>query len=114
MRFGLTAKEKIVYDLLREHIRKHGIAPTFEEMAELTGMKSKSGAFRCFNGLERKGWIMREPGRARSIKIIKGFDDEIDMRRLIASRIEDGYDLPQSYAATPQDIYLETENRRLK
>ena len=45
------------------------IPPSFEEMKEALGLKSKSGIHRLISGLEERGYIERLPHRARALEI---------------------------------------------
>lgn len=47
-----------------------GIAPSFQEMADAVGLKSKSGVHRLITALIERGKIARIPDRARAIRII--------------------------------------------
>jgi len=66
---GLTRKQLDLFHFIRTYSELHGIAPTFEEMAAAVGLRSKSGIHRLLTGLEQRGWIVREPLLARSIRI---------------------------------------------
>jgi repressor LexA len=48
-----------------------GISPSFDEMKDALGLKSKSGVHRLITGLEERGFIRRLPHRARAIEIVK-------------------------------------------
>jgi repressor LexA len=45
------------------------VAPSFEEMKEALGLKSKSGIHRLITGLVERGYIERLPHRARALAI---------------------------------------------
>lgn len=44
--------------------------PSYEEMKEALGAKSKSGIFRLVAALEERGYIERIPNRARAIRVL--------------------------------------------
>jgi len=67
----LTRKQ---YDLLlfiNRRLEENGISPSFEEMKEALGLRSKSGVHRLITGLEERGFIRRLPHRARALEVLK-------------------------------------------
>ncbi|MEM9027082.1 MAG: hypothetical protein AAGC70_01815 [Pseudomonadota bacterium] len=48
-----------------------GLAPTLEEMANVAGLKSRSGMVAVLSNLESNGWIRREKHRPRAITVLK-------------------------------------------
>lgn len=62
----LTAKQQELLDYLRLCER----APSFEEMKNALGLKSKYGVHRLISALEERGYIRRIPNRARCIEIV--------------------------------------------
>ena len=62
----LTAKQKELLD----YLRGREICPSFEEMKEALGLKSKSGVHRLISALEERGYIRRAINRARAIELI--------------------------------------------
>lgn len=44
--------------------------PSFQEMMEFMGLRSKSGVHRLITALEERGFIRRLPNRARCIEIL--------------------------------------------
>lgn len=67
----LTRKQKELLFLIRDHIEKDGIPPSFDEMKVALGLRSKSGIHRLITGLEERGFIRRLPHRARALEIIR-------------------------------------------
>lgn len=67
----LTRKQKELLFLIRDHIAKDGIPPSFDEMKTALGLRSKSGIHRLITGLEERGFIRRLPHRARALEIIR-------------------------------------------
>jgi repressor LexA len=62
------------YDLLcfiNRTIRKTGVTPSFNEMKDALGLRSKSGIHRLITALEERGHIHRLPCRARAIEVVK-------------------------------------------
>jgi repressor LexA len=56
---------------LDEELRKKGVSPSFDEMKDALGLKSKSGIHRLITGLEERGFIRRLPHRARAIEVLR-------------------------------------------
>lgn len=66
----MTPKQKKLLDYIRYYINKNEYCPSFQEMMEHLGLKSKSGVFRLINGLAERGAIRRLPNRARAIEVV--------------------------------------------
>ncbi|MFK7866925.1 MAG: transcriptional repressor LexA [Alphaproteobacteria bacterium] len=67
----LTRKQ---YDLLlfiHQYLAKHGVSPSFEEMKEGLGLKSKSGIHRLISGLVERGFLTRLNNRARALEVVR-------------------------------------------
>ena len=67
---GLTPKQKIVFDVIKDFIDQNGIAPSYEELKQLIGSKSKSHVHAFVHQLMERGWIGKGNGRNRSIFIL--------------------------------------------
>jgi repressor LexA len=68
--FGLTKKQKQALGFIADYMSRHdGIAPSYQEIAEALGLKSKSGVHRIVQGLTDKGHIRSRSYRARSITL---------------------------------------------
>lgn len=65
----LTKKQKDLLLFIHDHMSDDDIAPSFEEMKEALGLKSKSGIHRLITGLVERGYIERLPHRARALEI---------------------------------------------
>jgi len=61
----LTAKQHELLHFIQQRLDASGISPSFEEMKEALGLKSKSGA------LEERGFLRRLPNRARALEVLK-------------------------------------------
>jgi len=48
-----------------------GVSPSFDEMKEALGLKSKSGIHRLITGLEERGFIKRLAHRARALEVVR-------------------------------------------
>ena len=67
----LTRKQSELLSYLNEHMQRHEVPPSFDEMRDALGLASKSGVHRLVSGLEERGYIRRLANRARAIEILK-------------------------------------------
>ena len=67
----LTRKQYELLMFIDESLKKDGVSPSFDEMKEALGLKSKSGIHRLIPGLEERGFIRRLPHRARALEVMK-------------------------------------------
>ena len=67
----LTRKQYELLMFIDESLKKGGVSPSFDEMKEALGLKSKSGIHRLITGLEERGFIRRLPHRARALEVMK-------------------------------------------
>lgn len=65
----MTPHEKQLLEFIRERIDATGIAPTYQEMADHLGLKSKTGALRRVESLISQGHLVRRPRANRGIEI---------------------------------------------
>lgn len=67
----LTTKQHDLLMFIYTRLKETGVPPSFEEMKEALGLKSKSGIHRLITALEERGFLRRLPHRARALEIIK-------------------------------------------
>ena len=67
----LTKKQRELLLFIHDRMTSGDIAPSFEEMKEALGLKSKSGIHRLINALVERGYIERMPHRARALEVRK-------------------------------------------
>src|SRR5690242_14059016 len=67
----LTKKQHELLQFISRHLNQHGVSPSFDEMKEALGLRSKSGIHRLITGLEERGFIRRLPHRARALEVIR-------------------------------------------
>ncbi len=67
----LTRKQKELLLLIRDRLAAEGVPPSFDEMKDALGLRSKSGIHRLITGLEERGFIKRLPHRARALEVIR-------------------------------------------
>jgi len=66
----LTPKQHKLLGFIEQTIAKQQVSPSFEEMKEYMGLKSKSGIHRLIAGLEAKGYVRHLPNQARALEVI--------------------------------------------
>lgn len=67
----LTQKQKDLLLFIHERLEAGEIAPSFEEMKDHLGLKSKSGIHRLITALVERGYLERLPNRARALHVRK-------------------------------------------
>ena len=67
----LTRKQHELLMLIHERMQAEGIPPSFDEMKDALGLKSKSGVHRLVSALEERGFLRRLHHRARALEVIK-------------------------------------------
>ena len=75
----LTKKQRELLLLIHERMQAGEIAPSFDEMREALGLKSKSGIHRLITGLVERGYLERLPNRARALEVKRlpeGYEEE--------------------------------------
>ena len=93
----LTKQQRKLLEVIRESLTSNGSAPSFDEMKDALGLKSKSGVHRLIKGLEERGFIRRLPHRARALEVCRYAEDQLDAKTL-ATRV----------------AFLEAENAELR
>ncbi len=71
----LTKKQHELLSFIHQHLNRQGVSPSFDEMKDALGLKSKSGIHRLITGLEERGFIRRLPHRARAVEVMRLPDD---------------------------------------
>ena len=67
----LTRKQHELLLYVDERLSENGVSPSFDEMKDALGLKSKSGIHRLITALEERGFIRRLPHRARALEVLK-------------------------------------------
>ncbi len=67
----LTKKQHELLTFIDDRIQVTGISPSFDEMKEALGLKSKSGIHRLITALEERGFLRRLRHRARALEVVK-------------------------------------------
>ena len=67
----LTQKQHELLCFIDDRLKDSGVSPSFEEMKEALGLKSKSGIHRLISAPEERHFIRRLPNRARALEVLK-------------------------------------------
>lgn len=67
----LTRKQHELLLFINDRLGQTGVSPSFDEMKDALGLKSKSGIHRLISGLEERGFIRRLPHRARALEVTR-------------------------------------------
>ncbi|MBF0166563.1 MAG: transcriptional repressor LexA [Alphaproteobacteria bacterium] len=76
----LTKKQYELLMFIEKRLKESGVSPSFDEMKEALGLKSKSGIHRLITGLEERGFLNRLPHRARALEVTRLPDNIKDDR----------------------------------
>ena len=109
----LTRKQHDLLLYIHKSLKSEGISPSFDEMKDALGLRSKSGIHRLITALEERGFIRRLPHRARALEVLQlpndmapatGFQPSIVPQ--IAPTIAPGRISSQPVAASVENITL--------
>ncbi len=67
----LTRKQYELLVFINQRLTESGVSPSFDEMKDALGLRSKSGIHRLITGLEERGFIHRLPHRARALQVLR-------------------------------------------
>ena len=67
----LTRKQHELLMYVNQCLINDGVSPSFDEMKEALGLRSKSGIHRLITALVERGFIHRLPHRARALEVLK-------------------------------------------
>jgi repressor LexA len=65
----LTWRQRKVLQVIRDSVQKRGYPPSMREIAEAIGLTSTSTVSHHLSTLERKGYLHRDIGRARTVEV---------------------------------------------
>lgn len=65
----LDERERVVLEYISKKLRLNGFSPSVRDIQTAAGIKSTSTVQRIIDSLEKKGYIYRESGKSRSIRI---------------------------------------------
>lgn len=67
--FKLTEKEQKTLDYIVDVIMNNGYSPSVRDIKDAIGYKSTSTVYACLNKLESAGYIQKEEGKSRTIRV---------------------------------------------
>src|ERR1700689_3826760 len=67
---GLTQRQQMVLDYIRQSIVDRGYPPTLREIGARMGIRSTNGVNDHLRALERKGYLTREDMKSRALRPI--------------------------------------------
>ncbi len=76
--FQLEPKEQLIFDYIKENIKKNGYSPSIRDICTALNIKSTSTVHTCLDKLEKKGYIQKENGKSRTVRIEGVMMDELE------------------------------------
>lgn len=67
---ALSDRQLAALTFIRESISSKGYPPTLREIGDALGIKSTNGVNDHLAALEKKGYIVREAGKSRAIRVL--------------------------------------------
>ena len=104
---NLTARQKEIFEFIKDYLMSHGIAPSVTEIGEAFSLGSLGTVHKHLKALENRGCIRRAKGHARAIEIVHGGESiayDVPMLGLIAAGAPiEALEVPDSLAI-PEDM----------
>ena len=69
-KLGLTPKQKKLYDVIKGFIAANKYSPSYEELKQLNGSRSKAHIHALIHQLIRRHWVGKRNGANRSLFIL--------------------------------------------
>ncbi|MDA8437676.1 MAG: transcriptional repressor LexA [Propionibacterium sp.] len=67
---GITVRQRLILDVIRQSVEARGYPPSIREMAEAVGLASSSSVAHQLKVLEAKGFLRRDPNRPRALEVV--------------------------------------------
>lgn len=67
----LTPRQQMIFEFIKDCVRKKGYPPSVREIGEGIGLRSSSTVHAHLTKLEQKGYIRRDPTKPRAIEILQ-------------------------------------------
>ncbi len=77
----LTARQREIFEFIREMVRGKGRPPSIREIGEQFKIRSTNGVRAVLEALERKGYIKRDRYTSRGIELLKETVDSLTSQR---------------------------------
>ncbi|MDP7260926.1 MAG: hypothetical protein QGI80_03085 [archaeon] len=68
----MTRRQSQIYFFIKRFINENNFSPSYQEMADGVGLKSKSGIHFLIDGLVKQGKVRRVKFTARSVELVNG------------------------------------------
>jgi repressor LexA len=68
--YGLTKRQKDMLNVISKFIKKNKYSPSYEELKQLCGLRSKSGVHRYLNNLKERGYVMFKRNAKRNVMVL--------------------------------------------
>lgn len=69
MRLPLSENQQRVYDFVASYIEERDYPPLLKEIQDSLHLTNPGAVHKCLKALETKGWIRREKGKHRGIRL---------------------------------------------
>ncbi|MCL2518065.1 MAG: transcriptional repressor LexA [Oscillospiraceae bacterium] len=66
---SLNEKEKAIYNFITDTIRRDGFSPSVRDVQNALNIRSTSTVHSYFERLEKKGYIKKESGKSRTVRV---------------------------------------------
>ena len=67
---GLTPKQMKILQVMQSFMKSNGYPPSYEELKQLVGLKSKSNIHRYIHSLKKRGYLDFLPAQSRSLYLL--------------------------------------------
>jgi len=117
---NITARQKQLFDFIKQEIQTRGIPPTISQMAKALKVKSKNAIAKLLRSLEDQGLVKRD-GTARGIQVRDEFGNEVIAGLysvpllgtvpaggpiVVEEHVEEWINLPSSLTRGRRDVFL--------
>jgi repressor LexA len=66
---GLTARQRLILDVIKASVERRGYPPSVREIGEAVGLLSTSSVAHQLATLQKKGYLRRDPNRPRAVDV---------------------------------------------
>jgi len=66
---GLTARQRLILDVIKASVEHRGYPPSVREIGEAVGLLSSSSVAHQLTTLQKKGFLRRDPNRPRAVDV---------------------------------------------
>jgi len=88
---GLTARQRMILDVIRESLDRRGYPPSVREIGEAVGLTSTSSVAHQLAMLQRKGFLRRDANRPRAVDVRQPGPGDVDEAARRAARPAPAY-----------------------